>query len=675
MSNELQVLNEVYFGRPEHLTKSYNALVRFRRKYATDRKIFTASVGCESDPDFIEFRDELAKEFNIYSLSLLITYEDMVNMMTLNVFFREPDPKKAIKVTNKGYKFTDSAQVGIILIMPTGLLLNNSYTDEEIFGVVLHEIGHNFQDYISGNMYCLKNVTNTLLVLSEVMSLLSGNVGAVIKDIFTVGVLSNQVVANLSKIFNNALDNKAVQQFYSLIMFLGSIPKNVLNMIQSILPLEIIMAISKVLSFGGLFHLPFDAYNYGGEQIADKFASYYGFGAELSTGLLKIDSNERWTGLGYYIRKVPIVGHFYGVIAFPFTLISDILECHPGSGSRVIGILDSLENDLNDNAIDPKMKKEVRLELERARRNVKKFVDESKNVENPQVLSGLYQSFILYTCHGDLKYQLMEPIFNHDKEVNKQFKKLKEDTDMRYNIYLEADDEDKKDEEMDEAIDDVKEEKEDKNKSKGTDNDYLGDGSDSSDDSDDTSSDEEKGTDNDYLGDSETSDDESSSSNGEGLYNKLAKVAYAYVVVSNNMHHIHLHAIGRKFKNIHDLAQSFYEHFDDQADFYAELAMQDNSTTVDNFCNAAQYVPEATVETSDKYKYEQAYNLFDSNIEILLSVLKDARALADERSDIQSDIDTELSYLYKQKKYIINRSLVDSSSDSIGESFKYLVIK
>ena len=191
---------------------------------------------------------------------------------------------------------------------------------------------------------------------------------------------------------------------------------------------------------------------------------------------------------------------------------------------------------------------------------------------------------------------------------------------MRYNIYLEADDEDKKDEEMDEAIDDVKEEKEDKNKSKGTDNDYLGDGSDSSDDSDDTSSDE-KGTDNDYLGDSETSDDESSSSNGEGLYNKLAKVAYAYVVVSNNMHHIHLHAIGRKFKNIHDLAQSFYEHFDDQADFYAELAMQDNSTTVDNFCNAAQYVPEATVETSDKYKYEQAYNLFDSNIEILLSVL------------------------------------------------------
>ena len=200
-------------------------------------------------------------------------------------------------------------------------------------------------------------------------------------------------------------------------------------------------------------------------------------------------------------------------------------------------------------------------------------------------------------------------------------------------------------------------EKEDKNKSKGTDNDYLGDGSDSSDDSDDTSSDEEKGTDNDYLGDSETSDDESSSSNGEGLYNKLAKVAYAYVVVSNNMHHIHLHAIGRKFKNIHDLAQSFYEHFDDQADFYAELAMQDNSTTVDNFCNAAQYVPEATIETSDKYKYEQAYNLFDSNIEILLSVLKDARALADERSDIQSDIDTELSYLYKQKKYIINRSL------------------
>ena len=72
MNNELQVLNEVYFGRTEHLTKSYNALVRFRRKYATDRKIFTASVGCESDPDFIEFRDELAKEFNIYSLSLLV---------------------------------------------------------------------------------------------------------------------------------------------------------------------------------------------------------------------------------------------------------------------------------------------------------------------------------------------------------------------------------------------------------------------------------------------------------------------------------------------------------------------------------------------------------------------------------------------------------------------------
>jgi DNA-binding ferritin-like protein len=281
-----------------------------------------------------------------------------------------------------------------------------------------------------------------------------------------------------------------------------------------------------------------------------------------------------------------------------------------------------------------------------------------------------------------------------------------------FNILLEAEDEEKKEKEeekKEEKKEKDEEEKKDDDKKKDEEpedsdeyNDIMADDDDpdtDTEDDDDEWNDSFMGDDDDLTSDEDPTADDSSEDSGDfntlvivgkegegagsdDLYEKLAKLAYACVVVSNNMKHIHLNTSGRKFEEIHNQSEEYYRHFAYKTDEYFELAAESPAVKLDNPTRAKEHVEDIEVESEGDYgSFELAQSRMSANLSKIIDYLKEAReAAGNARPDIQSRIDDELGYLNKQVNFIIRKKLSGDGSSraeaivaATTESFNWLI--
>jgi DNA-binding ferritin-like protein len=290
---------------------------------------------------------------------------------------------------------------------------------------------------------------------------------------------------------------------------------------------------------------------------------------------------------------------------------------------------------------------------------------------------------------------------------------------MKFNVFdffLETDDESKKEEDdkdkkEEKKKDDEEDEKEDKkdksseNDDKDKDDEYndlmdddIGDSSSDDDTSDDSVEDSDEYNDlmDDDIGDLSADDDESvaddssddynalivvkggdSESGGASgsVYDALAKLGYLYVVISNNMKHIHLNCAGRKFDEIHRQSEEYYYHFNGKSDQYFELAAESPMVKLDNPTRSKEHVEDVDVESEENYTFETAISRMSNNFNKAIEYLKTTREKAgDDRTDIQSTLDEELTYLNKQYNFILRKKMIndDTVTSDISESYNYL---
>lgn len=141
------------------------------------------------------------------------------------------------------------------------------------------------------------------------------------------------------------------------------------------------------------------------------------------------------------------------------------------------------------------------------------------------------------------------------------------------------------------------------------------------------------------------------------VYTQAAAVGYTYTLISNNFKHVHLNVVGPKFDRIHALADEYYHYFSDKADFFFELALQ-NFDSIDNPTNAQTYSQIGVLEERN-YNYRDAGTCMcaqlQSAIDAVCSLRDSAVAMAD--TSVQSDCDTELSYLNKQLNFFMRKRL------------------
>ena len=255
-------------------------------------------------------------------------------------------------------------------------------------------------------------------------------------------------------------------------------------------------------------------------------------------------------------------------------------------------------------------------------------------------------------------------------EDDDELKKKKDDEDEELD---DEKDEDKKDDDDDDSssdgndyLDDMESDEDDDDSSSDDDsdssgNDYLGDDEDSSEDDSDWGDSDDDYSSNDYLGDDDsTSDSGESNAQETGL---LAKVAYAVVVATNNFEHVHLMCAGKKFDTIHSMTDNLVGKLWYITDTVAELALEDEACELDNFCNAAKYVPEMGVETEKTYDYETACTAVSETLRKLIDITKEARDASD-KSHVQSKLDEWLATFNKEYNFLMKRRMknVDESA-------------
>lgn len=422
----MQAINEAYFGRTPGITKCFNAFCDFRHKYLSTSKInnsFRAitNLTADHDKDLHRFCNEMERQFGFDSFSFIIENSLDINACTYGILLGDnshQDPKKNIIIDKEGYHFKKELKMSCIVSIYTALLFDNELSDDETFAIILHEIGHNFQQYMNGNMQSLGLIYKAVYIYETILYFLidlgQGNIDSAISNIFWTSVATKPTHNLISKAYNKITSNENMLNLYSYFNFikgLVNIPSSIISSITMVPLAPILGIISGVIDvLQSILFFPFHAYNYMGEQIADAFPTYYGFG-EVNVNIFK--KHKLGSPFGPFVEgvgKIPLVGHLYNVLLIPAQLLIEIGDCHPSDITRCQAMLDSMKTDLNDKRLSPKLRKELSEQIENIEKSLDNYYDKAITIKNPN----LFKDFIdkcIFQKGGDIKYRTYKTIF------------------------------------------------------------------------------------------------------------------------------------------------------------------------------------------------------------------------------------------------------------------------
>ena len=159
------VLDERYFGETPAIKNLFNLFCKFRDKYTNSLIKMSGSIN--GDRDLQTFLDACANLWGFASCSMIIKNANVFQFSTFCVDSRLDvlsDKEELVEYGPNGIKFKEKYKIHLLTIGYTGLLMDSKYTNREVFGVFLHEVGHNFQSAMNGKLASF-NTINMIIKL------------------------------------------------------------------------------------------------------------------------------------------------------------------------------------------------------------------------------------------------------------------------------------------------------------------------------------------------------------------------------------------------------------------------------------------------------------------------------------------------------------------------------
>lgn len=420
-----EVLNEVYFGETPGIMRCFDAFSAWRSKYLMERKVYMINSAAERDPLLGKFVSEMEREFGLYSYSFVIVNSDSVNAFTFIPQFNFNSSLKGPKRVEFGkdsYKFKKECQVSMLTCMFAGMFFNNNYTNREIFAIILHEVGHNFQDVISDKMFTISSLATLNKVVMAGMQIALGNIAEPLAAL----LVNDVTIGAVSKTYNEM----NIGQKNSLISTLNCIygvTMDTVNLLATplfILPIQVGRAMYRIIKKTALSMIMTPLvrrHEYYGEVMADKFASYYGFGKDLVSALNKIDDSRTGAGMSSIMMNIPIYSHLQELVMLPINFLLDAVDCHPANQVRYKTILDGLNDDLDRPGMSPKLKKQLKADIKETEDTVEEILENGKKIDDPRIVKNYVHSFLYHSCGGDPKYVIKKMSFDSEKDVQNTY--------------------------------------------------------------------------------------------------------------------------------------------------------------------------------------------------------------------------------------------------------------
>lgn len=349
-------LNETYFGKSKELEiieKSFDKAIQSKDK------IDAASLGVVAK--------QLQKKFGFDNVSIGIDKTPELNAYT---YIDIADIKKMRIKTSEGYKAMPGNTCNILIVYSPSML-SGVLSGKELTAITLHEIGHQFAAKRIANSSSLRHMASYIRGLSEldkIIKIASQETNS-IADMFmmirrVISKLTEDAVFAIKYIINTLILLKDIFKTPTL--------KDTYNLIGDTSKFSRIMNYIKNFD---IVKKPVRVHDLE-EEMADSFATIYGYGPELASALTKIEAVDIDDNFDPYDNS------FYNLyIYIPiYTLLSYICTTDSGiaiqTSKRVYAQLLTLRKEINDINTDAKTKKRILADIDELEKVYGKYIDE-----------------------------------------------------------------------------------------------------------------------------------------------------------------------------------------------------------------------------------------------------------------------------------------------------------
>lgn len=386
-------ISEAYFGK----AVVENAFLQFSvvREKFRDAKY---NPKMDMDVDVIKFNRAIEKTFGFSTFSLSISPDFSFNAYAIPIYvYLNPSNIKKIKSSllggSNGFKFSPEYGKIVALSAINMGALESNLTNEELFAVMLHEIGHMFYESVIDPT----GKYNTTSYISNIISKINDRVYDIISNGIK-NVLSNDIIADIDSVVNP---------------FMAKIALGVTNIKKFVMtPFQGVFTLYKLAKNKLVHENMFDnminpkKIAYTNEKFADTFASMYGYGPELHSALLKSFKNyeennvpKKYAQPKGFIRKGLA---FVDIMMTDYLLFAlNLKDEHPDGLTRINVAIQYLSKEIAKDNIDPKMKKELIDQINNLKKQIEDYISYNGSEGDTLSVTRSYYIYLYKKFGGD----------------------------------------------------------------------------------------------------------------------------------------------------------------------------------------------------------------------------------------------------------------------------------
>lgn len=404
------ILNELYLGKNKDIKELQSHLSNLRRD-AMENDTLLKKTG-NTSPYLQKFNRKCEDIFGFKTFSMTLVYSPLVNAMTLpiQVAFDINDVNKNFAPTKDNMKYKKEAGYCTIVLMFTGLFLDPKYTDEEMLAIILHEIGHNFTDPMSQKSAIFNNIRKAIMIVDDIITFMSTLSPAVLLSVAINTNTMKTIMAQSQDRFHSdnkqgTMINDFIINSFTTMAGYAQFMVSLLNIMKDPANYTFSLVRTFVASLNPI-RLLNNFMGYNNEKLSDSFATIYGYGPELSSGLLKM----------HYIPRsgVPAILECANTLMFlPFMILLAPTAIHPDAIVRVKTQIEYLTKEIA-NETDPKMKKELQDQIDEMNRSLDNIVLNLRKYKADYMIFNRLYSYILYNTFGGDIREILSRQTNHE---------------------------------------------------------------------------------------------------------------------------------------------------------------------------------------------------------------------------------------------------------------------
>ena len=390
------ILNEIYVGKTPILLEAEALMHEIRSP--KNLRLFT---DLDKSKHIQAFNRLMERQFGMEVFVLRVDQIEAVDAYTYNVLCNldvalKQDLTKMVEGDrNSGYRFVPNNNLFVETHISYSILKNPEFTDGEIIGTILHEIGHNFskfihQDIMIENKRMIQDYYNLFVI------------DAILTAIVTFGI---SIPFYISGYVKQTSKYKKFKEKLSIKNPLKGLIKGLGGKITNIVDYASEVASRKITEDSVLAYFKrLDEYNIKenmrkdldrqDEVFADKFAAIYGYGYELVTALEKlVDISTNKSKAHDKLEKTE-EGREHNKTYSRFKMKINDYDVHPHNIQRIQEEIAVLEYELKKHNVDPKQEAVIKLQIRQLKEMQKKIITAAKDADKDEKAKAEFYKYI-----------------------------------------------------------------------------------------------------------------------------------------------------------------------------------------------------------------------------------------------------------------------------------------